>query len=74
MQDLWLLLVVGSNVEHGPKDSEKRRQQTLSKLGSVYENKRPRGCPNLHETRGVDGRGARDMESVSSPSSRQGFG
>jgi len=45
LMDLWLLLLIDSNIEHGPRDSEERRALHRSKLGACYRDRKPHQCP-----------------------------
>ena len=45
LYDLWLLLLISFNLEHGPRNEEQRRHDLRSRLQSVYSGRTPRNTP-----------------------------
>ena len=45
MYDLWLLLLISWNLEHGPRQEEARRQELRSRLAYCYESRSPSQTP-----------------------------
>ena len=51
--ELWLLLIIGYNVDHGPNDDQERRGSQRAAMGAIYEPRQPHDVP-LYEAAAPD--------------------